>query len=156
MAIDLGALDSVIARDLSEIPDLPDYKTPPAGSYAILIESIEPKEINEKTSLVITYVVDGVLELVDIETPVEEQVIPGNKFSEAFFFDKPENIDTTLGALKKKFAPLAEALGTTNMKELLEKSVGLKVLCTIHNRIDKKSKPPKLYAQVRDMVLATS
>lgn len=156
MALELGALDAVIAKDLGEIPDLPDYKTPPAGTYALLVEKIEPKEIGEKTALQITYIVDTVLELVNAETPVEEQVIAGNKFTEAFFFDKVENIDMTLGALKKKVANLAEPFGTTNLKEILEKMMGMKINCIIHNRVDKKSTPHKVYAQVRDITLATS
>lgn len=156
MALDLGALDSVIALDLSQIPDLPDYKSPPAGSYALMIEKVQAKEIADKTALQITYIVDQVLELVDAETPQEEQVIPGNKFTEAFFFDKPENIELTLGSLKKKFAGLAEAFGTTNLKEILEKAEGMKVLCTITNRVNKKTTPHSIYASVKDVTLATS
>lgn len=156
MALELGALDSVIARDINEIPDLPDYKTPPAGSYSLMIEKIEPKEIGDKTALQITYKVDTVYELVIPDTPVEDQVIPGNLFTEAFFFDKVENIDMTLGALKKKFAPLAEPFGTTNLKDILEKAVGSKIDCVIHNRVNKKVTPNQVYAQVRDVTLATS
>lgn len=156
MALELGALDSVIARDINDIPDLPDYKTPPAGSYALLIEKIEPKEIGDKTALQITYIVDTVRELVVPDTDEKDQVIPGNKFTEAFFFDKVENIDMTLGALKKKFAPLSEPFGTTDLKEILEKSVGMKIDCVIHNRVNKKVTPNQIYAQVRDVTLATS
>jgi hypothetical protein len=156
MAIELGALDSVIAVDIATIPDLPDYKTPPAGAYGLLIEKIEQKEIADKTALQVTYVIDNVIELSDPDTDAEHQVVPGNKFTEAFFFDKPENIEMTLGALKKKFAGLAEALGTTNLKDILEGAVGLKVNVVITNRVNKKVTPHQLYATVRDMTLATS
>lgn len=156
MAIDLGALESVIARDISEIADLPDFKPPPAGVYALLIEDISTKEIAEKTALQVTYVVDTIIEQVSTEIDPKDQVIPGNKFSEAFFFDKVENLDMTLGSLKKKFAPLAEHLGTTNLKGILEGAVGLKIMCNIKNRVNKKTSPPSIYASVNDVVLATS
>lgn len=156
MELNLGALDSVIAVDIATIPDLPDYKTPPAGVYKVLIEKIEPKEMGDKTGLQVTYVVDTVIELVNPDTSEELQVVAGNKFTEAFFFDKVENIDMTLGSLKKKFAPLAEHLGTTNLKGILEGAQGLVVQCVIHNRVNKKVTPNQVYAQVRDVVLATS
>jgi hypothetical protein len=148
----LGALKTLLARNLDDIPDLPSYKTPPPGVYKWLIESCKQKEINQKTAVVVENVIIDTVELNDPEgTNAEHMVEPGDKFSEAFWFDDPERIDTTISVLKGKFGGLAEACGTTDLSEIMEKMVGMSVQGVIQNRVDSKDKS-KVYPQTRDIV----
>jgi hypothetical protein len=155
----LGALASVVARDLDDIPDLPDYKCPHPGVYKLLIKTVGQKEINKKTALVVEYVVVDVLELNEVADPDDPNVVPGNMFSEAFWFDDAERIETTLGALKKKYSGLAEACGTKNLLEIMNKMEGMQVKSIVGARVDKDGKKDdqgrvKVYASTSGMVPA--
>lgn len=162
MALDrakLGALASVVARDLDDIPDLPDYKAPHPGVYKLKVEKVEQREINKKTALVIEYSVVDIVQLNETEDPNDPNVIPGNMFSEAFWFDDADRIETTLGAMKKKYAGLSEALGTKNLLDILEKMEGMLVKCIVTNRVDKEGKTDehgkvRIYASTMEMVPA--
>src|SRR5256885_5722156 len=124
MALDmakLGALAGVVAKNLDEIPDLPDYLPPHPGVYKLLISKVEQREINKKTALVVEYTVSDILELNEAEDPNDPNVVPGNMFSEAFWFNDAEKVENTLSVLKKKFSGLAEACGTKNLLDILNK-----------------------------------
>lgn len=155
-----GALAAVMARNIEDIPDLPDYKAPWPGVYQLLIESVKEDTINDKTALVVTYMIAGVVEYGSEPDPEEDKdqiVKEGDKFSEAFWFNDPEKIENTLSVLKKKFAGLAAAVGSTNLSEIMEKAEGMLVQCIISNRVDKeaaKRGEKKIYAQTRDMIPA--
>lgn len=147
-----GALASVLARNLEDIEDLPEYVAPPPGVYKLLIDKVEQKEINDKTTLVVEYTILDCVQLNDQED-AEHQVKMGSKMSEAFYFDKPENIEKTIQVLKAKFGGLGEALGTNNLLEIMEKIPGITVQAQITNRVDKNDKS-KVYASTRTMVAA--
>ena len=150
----LGALKTLLARNLDDIPDLPSYKCPPPGTYKFLIDKVESKEINKKTAIVVEYSIADTVELNNPEEVEEgERVAPGDKFSEAFWFNDPDRIETTISVLKAKFGGLAEACGTTDLSEIMEKMPGMLVQGIISNRVDANDKS-KLYAQTRDMVPA--
>ena len=146
-----GILGQMLAMSLDDIPDLPTYKAPPPGVYKLIIKEIGEKDINGKTALEVKYVVVDIVELNDSETPEEDKVAPGGEFSEAFWFNDPEKIEMTLSVLKAKFGGMAEACGTTNLLEILEKVEGMQVEAIITNRTDKQDKT-KVYASTRDMI----
>lgn len=161
MALDiakLGALAGVVARDLDDIPDLPEYAAPHPGVYKLLIAKVEQREINKKTALVVEYSVVDVLELNEQPDPNDPNVVPGNMFSEAFWFNDPDKIENTLSVLKKKFSGLAEACGTKNLLEILNKMEGMQIKALITNRMDSEKKDehgkPRVYASTRDVVPA--
>lgn len=154
----LGALAGVLARDLNDIADLPTYIAPPPGVYKLIIEECEPKEINEKTTIVVAYIVVECSALADPKDEVDAAKLGTikmglDKMSEAFFFDKPENIETTLSVLKAKFGGLGEALGTTNLLEIMSKMKGMQIQAQITNRVDKNDKS-KIYASTKNIVPA--
>lgn len=155
-ATGLTALQDVLAKNLNEITDLPDYVNPPAGVYKLLVQDVSQKEIAEKTALVVTYLVLEMKELNNAEADGEE--VAAIKFgkdlmSEAFFFDDPEKLETTLGALKKKYGGLGATLGTTNLYEILEKMKGLTLEAQVTRRMDKNDKT-RFYAGVKTCVAA--
>lgn len=162
MSIDtakLGALASVIARDLDDIPDLPDYKAPFPGVYKLLVSKVEQRDINKKTALVVEYSVVDILQLNEQADPENPNVVPGNMFSEAFWFNDAERVENTLSVLKKKYAGLSEACGTKNLLDILNKMEGMQIKAIITNRTDQDGKTdehgrPRIYASTRDVVPA--
>lgn len=153
----LGALASVLARDINDIADLPSYVAPPPGTYKLHIEKVEQKEIKDKTTIVVEYVI---IENVALADPTAEDhkarllaIKPGDKMSEAFYFDKPEKIETTLSVLKAKYGGLGASLGTTNLMEIMSKMVGMTVAAQITNRVDDTDKS-RFYASTKNIVPA--
>jgi len=150
-----GALAQLVGRNLDDIPDLPTFKTPPSGVYKFIIESCKQKDINEKTAIVTEYVIVDTIALNNPEEYEEAELVkPGDKFSEAFWFDDPERIETTTSVLKAKYGGFGVHLGTVNLLEILEKMEGLQVQGIIGNRTDKKDKT-KIYPQTKDMVIVS-
>lgn len=154
----LGALASVLARDLNTVADLPVYQAPPPGVYKLIIDSCEPKEINDKTTIVVEYLIMQCVELADPQDEIDAAKLATiklgqDKMSEAFFFDKADKIETTLSVLKGKFGGLGQALGTTNLLEIMSKMKGMLVQCQVTNRPDKDDKS-KIYAGTKNMVPA--
>lgn len=148
-----GLLAGMLAMSLDDIPDLPVYKAPPPGVYKLIIKEIAEKDINGKTALEVKYVVTDIIELSEPDTPEEDKVAPGGEFSEAFWFNDPEKIEMTLSVLKAKFGGMAEAVGSNQLLEILEKVEGMQVQAIITNRTDKNDKT-KVYASTRDIVPA--
>lgn len=136
-----GGLGTVLAKNLSDIEDLPNYIAPPPGVYKMLIQDCGQKIINEKTTLVVNYVFLECKSLNDAEEDKAEleaiKVQWGkDKMSEAFYFDQPDKIETTLGVLKKKYGGLGTALNTTNLMEILDKMPNMTIEATVGRRKD--------------------
>lgn len=160
MSVDMskfGALSAVMSRNIADIEDLPEYVTPPEGNYKLLVQKVGPEEINEKTALKVEYVIIDTIALADPEGDKEHVVTPGSIFSEAFWFSDPEKVEKTLSVLKAKFGGLSEAVGSTNLLEIMNKMEGMQVQCIITNRVvkDKDTKKSRVFASTRDMIAAT-
>jgi hypothetical protein len=153
----LGALASVLARDLNDIEDLPNYVAPPPGTYKLVIQEVGQKEIKDKATIAVTYLIGECVALADPSAEDHKgrlaAIKPGDLMSEAFYFDKADKIETTLSVLKAKFGGLGEALGTTNLLEIMQKMKGMQVQCQITNRVDDNDKN-KWYPSTKNMVPA--
>lgn len=153
-----GVLASVLAKNLNEIEDLPNFIAPPPGVYKLMIKSCGQKVISEKTVIAVEYIF---LELKTLNDNADEadkeevKRIQWNKdqMSEAFYFNDPDRIETTLGVLKKKFGPFGPQLGTTNLLEILEKLPNLTIDAQLGRRKDENDST-KFYPYTRTMVLA--
>lgn len=151
----LGALASVLSRDLATIADLPVYVTPPPGVYKLVIADVVQKEIAKKQTIVVEY---NIVDCAGLSDPTDDgykarlaAIKPTDKMSEAFWFDKPEKVETTISVLKAKYGGLGAALGTTNLMEIMDKMKGMLVQCQVDNRIDADDKT-KFYPNTRNMV----
>lgn len=148
----LGALGAALARDISQIEDLPEYVVPPPGVYKLKIENVQQKDINDKTCMVVEYIVLGNISLGDPADAEELAAIkPGSKFGETFWFDKADKIELTLSVLKAKYGGLGQSLGTTNLLEIVTKMEGMQVQAQVKNRVDKDDKT-KFYASTKNMI----
>lgn len=151
-----GALGTVLAKNLNEIEDLPDYIAPPPGVYKLMILSCGQKVINEKTAIVVEYVIlenKGLNNAQEDAAEAASVKYTKDRISEAFYFDKPERIDTVISVLKKKFGGLSSVLGTTNLLEILEKMQNLTVEATLGRRQDEKD-TTKFHPYTRNIVAA--
>ena len=152
-----GALANVVSRDIKDIEDLPNFIAPIPGIYKLLIKDCGQKIINEKACIVVDYVfieAKQYNEQPDEQDQVEIAKIQWGKdrMSESFYFNDPERIETTLGALKKKFGPLgAQLFQTTNLLQILEKLPNTTVDAQIGRRVDEHDKS-KFYPYVRVLV----
>lgn len=154
-----GALASVLARDMADIADLPSYVAPPPGTWKLQIDKVEQKEIKDKTTITVTYVV---MECVALADPNAEDhkarlaaIKTGDLMSEAFYFDKADKIETTLSVLKAKYGGLSTLFGTTNLLEIMTKMAEVKpiVQAQVTNRVDDNDKS-RFYASTKNMVPA--
>lgn len=151
--VDLGALGPLLARDISEIADLPSFKTPPPGVYKFIIESVGQKAVGKenKPTINVVYVITDIVEQSETDIPEHEQVKPGDKFGDTFWFDDPLKLDDTLSYMKARFGGLAEAVGSTDLFTIVNGMQGMQVKAIIGNRMDKTDKT-KVYPTIRDMV----
>lgn len=153
-----GALSAVLAKNLNEIEDLPNYIAPPPGVYKLLIEATGQKIINEKTVIAVDYVFLELKSLNDNADEADKEEVKKiqwqkDKMSEVFYFNDPDRIETTLGVLKKKYGPFGPQLGTTNLLEIMEKLPNLTVDAQIGRRKDENDST-KFYPYTRTLVLA--
>jgi hypothetical protein len=153
-----SGLAAVLAKNLSEIPDLPNYIAPPPGVYKLMITACGQKIINEKTVIVTDYTFLEIKELnskADDEDRKDVAKIQWGKdrMSESFYFDDPDRIEQTLGVLKKKYGHLGQIFGTTNLLEILEKLPNLTIEAQIGRRGDEKDST-KFYPYTRTIVAA--
>jgi len=153
-----GALGSVLARDLASIEDLPSYIAPPPGVYKLLVKNCGPKEINNKSAVVVEYVV---LECVALHEPENTEDIGDlakvkfgkDMVGETFWFNQPDKLETTLSFMKKQFAGLGETLGKTDLLSILDAIPNMTVKATLSQRVDENDKT-KIYPQIRNLIAA--
>lgn len=146
-----GVLSQVIARNMEDIADLPEFVVPQPGAYKLLIGPVEQKELGNKPAITVGYTI---VDIIALNQPLEEGEVPvkaGDKFGEAFFFNDPEKLEQTLSVLKAKYGKLGEALGTTNLLEIMEKMDGMLAQGIVTNRMDKNDKT-KIYPGTKDLI----
>jgi hypothetical protein len=153
-----GALSAVLAKNLNEIEDLPNYIAPPPGVYKMMIDACGQKTINEKTVIAVDYVFLELKSLNDNADEADKEEVKKiqwgkDRMSELFYFNDPERIETTLGVLKKKFGPMGPQLGTTNLLEILEKLPNLTIDSQVGRRKDDNDST-KFHPYTRTLVLA--
>jgi hypothetical protein len=158
----MGILDSLLDQNVADIEDLPSYKVPPPGFYKLLIKQAEQKVVKisgdrEAPCLNMGYKILEVMELKQGVDPKEinrdEAGQPNQEFNETYFFIPGQEHEKTVQAIKTAFKEVAEKLGLTTMKALVESLEGLEVYAVVENRKDKDDKE-RLYAKVTNVKLA--
>lgn len=147
---DLSLLQEILAKPLSEIADVPEFETPPVGTYRLKMDKIESKKINDKPAVTLQWIVLQTKTLTDVS---DKPVVDGSIFSEAFFFGDEEKSETSLSYMKLKFKDVAAELGATDLFALLNSIEGMEFDATVKNRANKDD-PTKVYASTRDLSLA--
>lgn len=146
MNMQVTNLDSLLNANLDDLADLPSFEVPVPGHYQLLLD-ITAKKIGDADAIEFSYEVVDTLELANSEdTPPK----PGDKFSEAYML----NNEFGVGKLKVAIKPIAEALGTSSLRDLVGGQVkGMSISATVKRRVDKNDKE-KFYAVVSNIIPA--
>jgi len=142
-AIDVNTLFSM---DIDQLADLPSFEVPPAGSYVLEVTT-DVKEIVNKQAVEASFTV---IETVELADPASVEVLPGTKFSTAFFLDNQFGV----GNLKKFLKPFSEHFECTNIGELVRDHVKrVQISGLVKTRKDKED-PDKIYGNVVNITVA--
>ena len=145
-------LDALLDTPLADVADLPEYVTPPNGSYLATIEEItvEPKTIKDQPALEakVKWKLDATLELAD---PNSVPVKDGSVATENFLIS---NAEYGMPGFKRSLFGVAQAVANANgidpsqvtPRQLIESGKGMTVLITVKNRKDKEDKTKSYFA----------
>ena len=137
-------LDDLLDCTLDDLEDLPEFKPFPVGAHKVLI-TLALKEINNKQAVELDIKAIETIELINAtDTPLKE----GDSTSIAFFMDN----EFGRGALKKVAIPLAEALETGSIRELIEECKGVECMIVTSLRKDKND-PDKFYTNIKELAV---
>src|SRR5258705_6152544 len=93
-------MEALMEGNIDDVENLPDYITPPAGFYKLLVKTVDrKKDMKGKKCIHITF---SVQEAIQLNNPAEEKPKEGSLFSQAYFPDTSvENLKDTWRWVKK-------------------------------------------------------
>ena len=138
----LDSLDNLLDATLDDLEDLPEFTPFKPGAHRVTA-TFEEKEINDKQSVELSFVLMETLELAD---PQLEKDAPGHTSSIAFMLDN----EYGRGNLKKCALPFGEALGLSTIRQIVEgvKEVECLILTTVRKD---KTDPDRFYLNVKEI-----
>lgn len=114
---DDSEIDDLLEANLEEIEDLPDYVTPPAGYYKLMVNVDKKKKMKEKTAVQLKFTI---VETIQLNNEAETRVKEGSIFTQAFFPDTSQEKANRWRWLKKAVKPYLEASGAPNLSACLD------------------------------------
>ena len=142
-------LDSLLDTDLSQVADLPEYYTPENGVYLATINAIETSTKTNKNGEYVDATIKYTLHanLDEAGAPVPENAINSESYNLS-------NAEFGMPKFKKTTGAIANALGTNNLRAVIEGAAGMQVVITVRNRKD-KADPSRTYFSVAELALAS-
>jgi hypothetical protein len=141
-------LDTLLDTDLSQVADLPEYFTPENGVYLATIDSIvtstKTNKKGEYVDATIKYTLHANLD--EAGEPVPDNAMNSESYNLS-------NAEFGLPKFKKITHAIAAALGTSNLRSVIEGAAGMQVVITVKNRKD-KTDPSRVYFSVAELALA--
>lgn len=141
-------LDTLLDTDLSQVADLPEYYTPENGVYLATIDSIitgtKTNKNGEYVDATIKYTLHANLD--EAGAPVPENAMNTESYNLS-------NAEFGMPKFKKVTTAIANALGTNNLRAVIEGAAGMQVVLTVKNRKD-KTDPSRVYFSVAELALA--
>jgi len=138
----LDSLDNLLDATLDDLEDLPEFTPFKPGAHKVTA-TFEEKEINDKQSVELSFVLIETLELADSQ---EEKDAPGHTSSIAFMLGN----EYARGNLKKCAMPFGEALGLSTIRQIVEGVKDVECLILTTTRKD-KTDPDRLYLQIKEI-----
>lgn len=138
----MSDMDNLLDATLDDIADLPEFKPFPAGAHRCLL-TLESKEIAGHPAVEATFTLQ---ETIEQSNPEDAPSKPQDTANSAFFLDN----EFGQGNLKKLVAPIAEALGYSTLREIVEGTKGVEVLIISAVQIDKNDDTKK-YLKVKEL-----
>jgi hypothetical protein len=141
-------LDTLLDTDLSQVADLPEYFTPENGIYLATIDGIvtgtKTNKNGEYVDATIKYTLHANLD--EAGAPVPENAMNSESYNLS-------NAEFGMPKFKKVTGAIATALGTNNLRAVIEGAAGMQVVLTVKNRKD-KTDPSRVYFSVAELALA--
>jgi len=138
----LDSLDNLLDATLDDLEDLPEFTPFKPGAHRVTA-SFEEKEINDKQSVELSFVLIETMELANSQ---DEKDAPGHISSIAFMLGN----EYGRGNLKKCAQPFGEALGFTTIRQIVEGVKDVECLILTTTRKDKND-PDRLYLNVKEI-----
>lgn len=139
-------IDSLLDATLDDLADLPEFKNFPVGTHSCLA-TLEKKVIGDHPAVELTFKLKEHLELAD-GTTEEEMCKPDDTASIAFMLDN----EFGQGKFKKVATVFGEALGLSNLGEIVAQVTDIDVVVTTNLRKDKKEEG-KFYMGVVELAV---
>lgn len=142
------ATSSILSATLDDLPDLPGFKVPPTGAYAVSIVSILEKKVGEHPAVEVKFKILEVLEVTETGIPDAELPLKEDEFSLAYMLDN----DTGVGFLKQFLKPLAEALQTPKapLTDIMTNAKNMALQLILKRTADKDDEDKK-YIKIKKM-----
>lgn len=118
---------SILDATLDDMPDLPGFKIPPTGAYAVNVVSVLEKKIGEHPAIEAKFRIVEVMEVSETGVKDDEMPVKDDEFSTAFMLDN----DTGVGFLKGFLKPIGESLGLTKTREIMEQAKNMSLAIVI-------------------------
>ena len=147
-ASDEEAMAALLDDNLEDVPDLPEFGTPPKGTYRLLHKGYETKKINDKLATECRF---SIVETIELANENDTPPKAGMEFSELVWFHNDPM--KAKGVLKRQVNNLTGEFGTTNLAELMAKVKDMEVIAVVNTRRDKEDKE-RFYASVEILRLA--
>lgn len=152
----LDMLDTLLDRNLDDLADLPEFKTPDTGIYKLTVWA-EPKVINDKGAVIAKCTIVELVELADSTIPEEQRSKPGDKFDVAFMLqdNSGEKNDLGEGRLKDFVKPFAAHFGTQNVRAIvagMNEANAVAITAQVQ-KVQRKSDKEKFDARIKDITI---
>ena len=140
---DTTSIDDLLDATLDDLEDLPEFKAFPVGAHRVSI-SLELKEVNDKQAIELSM---KAMETLELAHPAKDEPLKeGDTGNMLFFLDN----EFARGSLKKITTPLAEALGTSTIRDLIEECKGVE--CVVATSLKKnKEDPDSPYMNIKEL-----
>ena len=136
------SIDDLLDCTLDDLEDLPEFKPFPVGAHRVSV-TLELKKINEKQGAEFDM---KAIETVELANTADTPLAEGDSTSSVYFLDN----EFGRGALKAVSIPLAEALGTSTIRELIDACKGVECVVVTSLRKDKND-ATKFYTNIKEM-----
>lgn len=128
---------SILNATLDELPDLPGFKVPPTGAYAVSVVSMLEKQVGEHPAVEGKFAIVEVLEVTETGVPDADMPVAADEFNVVYMLDN----DTGVGFLKEFMKPIAAALQKPQapITELMTECKGMTLSLVIKRTYNKET-----------------
>lgn len=138
-----AGIEALLDSTLDDLEDLPEFKPFPAGVHRALA-TLELKVVNEVQCIELS--LKGI-ETAELAEPTKDVPIKAGDTASALFM---LNNEFGRGAFKAIAKPMAEALGTSTTRQLIDAAKGVEVLVITTAKKDKND-PDRVFMKIKEL-----
>ena len=147
-------LDDILDSSIDDLKDLPEFKVPPTGIYALSV-SILSKEINKKPSLIAHIVVRECKSLADDNTPEEERSKAGDSLDIPFMLKNEDGSrnEVAEGFFKAFMDPFHKHFNDKSIRNVVGKLAEPVDITAAIEKAERKKEKGKFDARISEIVI---